>query len=83
MKAKYYPNGDLIDIVFPSIISPTWKAIMHGVDLLKMGLIWRVSNGKKIHIWRHNWLPRQSGLWVIGRRRPCHMLVCVKLTEIL
>jgi hypothetical protein len=44
MKEKYYPNGDLIDTVFPSIISPTWKAIIHGLDLLKMGLIWRVGN---------------------------------------
>lgn len=71
MKAKYCPNGELIDTVFPSVVSPTWRAIMHGLDLLKMGLIWRVANGEKIHIWRHNWLPRHSGLRVTGRKRPC------------
>jgi len=50
LKANYYPNGDLIDTAFPSVISPTWRAITHGLDLLKKGLTWRVGNGDKIHI---------------------------------
>jgi len=35
MKAKYFPNGDLLYTAFPSQTSPTWKAIMHGLELLK------------------------------------------------
>jgi hypothetical protein len=37
---KYYPNGELIDTVFPGEVSSTWRSIEHGLDLLKKGLIW-------------------------------------------
>jgi hypothetical protein len=47
MKAKYFPNGDLLDTAFPTQVSPTWRAIMHGLELLKRGAIWRVCNGTK------------------------------------
>jgi hypothetical protein len=48
LKAKYYPRGELIDFVFPSEASPTWRSIEHGLDLLKKGIIWRVRSGSKI-----------------------------------
>jgi hypothetical protein len=31
---------------------------MHGLELLKKGIIWRIGNGRKIRIWRNNWVPR-------------------------
>jgi hypothetical protein len=31
---------------------------MHGLELLKRGAIWWIGNGKKIRIWRDNWVPR-------------------------
>ena len=73
MKAKYYPNGDLLDTAFPLQSSSTWKAIMHGLDLLKKGVIWRVADGTKIKIWRHHWLPRAWFLSTIGSKRPCRL----------
>jgi hypothetical protein len=35
LKSKYYPRGDLIDTVFPVDASPTWKAVQHGLKLVK------------------------------------------------
>jgi hypothetical protein len=35
LKSKYYPRGDLIDTVFPVDVSPTWKAVQHGLELVK------------------------------------------------
>jgi hypothetical protein len=67
MKAKYFPNGDLLDTAFPTQVSPTWKAIMHGLDLLKKGAIWRVGSGTQIKIWRHSWLPRGFTLKPVGK----------------
>jgi hypothetical protein len=58
LKAKYYPNGKLVDSVFSGDASPTWKAIEHGMDLLKEGIIWRVGSGSKIQIWSDRWLNR-------------------------
>ena len=50
LKARYYPNGSLVDTVFSGNASPTWHAIQHGLELLKRGLIWRVDNGEQVRI---------------------------------
>lgn len=73
LKAKYFPNGDLLDTVFPTQVSPTWKALMHGLELLKQGAIWRVADGSKIKIWRHQWLPREWSLRPSRSKRPCRL----------
>jgi hypothetical protein len=39
LKTKYYPNGNLLDTSFPVDQSPTWRAIVHGLELLKKGTI--------------------------------------------
>jgi hypothetical protein len=64
LKAKYYPRGELVGTAFPSDVSPTWRAIEHGLALLKKGLIWRIGTGSKICIWRGNWIPRPPSLKV-------------------
>jgi hypothetical protein len=48
LKAKYYPNGSLLDTVFTGNASATWHALEHGLALLKKGVIWRVGNGANI-----------------------------------
>lgn len=64
LNSKYYPNGDLLDTVFASDASPTWRGIEFGLELLKKGLIWRVGNGRNIQIQRDQWIPRNEGLKV-------------------
>ena len=68
MKAKYYPHGHLLDTVFPQVTSTTWQGIMHGLELLKKGVIWRIRDGANINIWRDNWLPRDSGLQISTKK---------------
>jgi hypothetical protein len=58
LKAKYYPVGELTNTSFIKNASPGWQGVMHGLELLKKGIVWRVGNGKKIRIWRDNWIPR-------------------------
>jgi hypothetical protein len=49
LKAKYFPIGDILDTAFPSQVSPTWKAIAHGLELLKKGTVWRIARtGQKL-----------------------------------
>jgi hypothetical protein len=60
LKAKYYPNGSIIDTVFSGNSSSTWNAIAYGLELLKKGVIWRVGNGANIHVWRDPWIPRDA-----------------------
>jgi hypothetical protein len=40
LKAKYYPSGELTDTAFVKNPSPGWQGIMHGLELLKKGIIW-------------------------------------------
>lgn len=68
MKAKYYPHGHLIDTVFPQATSLTWQGIMHGLELLKKGIIWRVVDGTSINIWRDNCIPREAGLKISAKK---------------
>ena len=57
LKAKYFPSGNLEDTVFPSSTSPTWQSIVHGLELIKCGVTWRVGNGQSTRIWRDRWIP--------------------------
>lgn len=68
MKAWYFPNGHLIDTVFPTDSSEVWRGICHGLELLKKGIIWRIGKGDQLHIWRDNWIPRDHQLRVTGKR---------------
>jgi hypothetical protein len=69
LKAKYYPNGDLLDTAFPKDSSTPWKGIVYGLELLKKGMIWRIGNGEAVKIWRHQWLPRDSKVRTISKRK--------------
>jgi hypothetical protein len=72
LKVKYYPQGELVDTVFPREASPTWRSIEYGLELLKKGIIWRVRPGSKINIWRDPWTPRPPSFKVClkkGRSR--------------
>lgn len=62
LKSKYYPNGELLDTVFATDASQSWRGVEFGLELLKRGLIWRVGNGKSIQIQRDQWIPRHEGL---------------------
>lgn len=64
LKAKYYPQGHLLDTAFPRSVSLTWEGIMYGLHLLKHGVIRRVYDGKNINIQ----LPRNSGLKLSEKR---------------
>ena len=57
LKAKHFPFGELTGNVFKKNPSPCWQGIAHGLKLLKKGAIWRIGNGKKVWIWRDNWVP--------------------------
>lgn len=73
LKAKYFPDGNLLDIVTASTASPTWRAIEYNLELLKHGNVWRVGNGSLLRIWRDNWIPRPHNLKPIGSLRTCRL----------
>lgn len=73
LKAKYYPNGSLIDTCFGGNASPGWRATKYGVELLKKGIIWREGNGRSIRCWRDPWIPRDHTRRPITKRGNCRL----------
>jgi hypothetical protein len=55
-KEKYSPSR-LIDTTFIQKSSRCWQGIVHGIELLKHGMLWRISTREKVKIWRDNWIP--------------------------
>ena len=58
LRAKYYPHGNLLDTGFPASSSAVWKGIVHALELVKKGIIWRVGDGMLIRTWRDAWILR-------------------------
>jgi hypothetical protein len=60
LQARYFKNGDFLNAKCPKRASYTWRSILHGRELLKEGLIWRIGDGQKVRVWSDNWIPRES-----------------------
>ena len=56
LKGKYYPSCDFLSAAKKKRSLATWRAILHGRDVLKRVLIRRVGPGD-INIWQDNWIP--------------------------
>jgi hypothetical protein len=69
LKARYYPHGNILDTVFYADPSPVWKGVEFGLELLKVGIINRIGDGRKTQIMRDQWLPRDSGLKITALKK--------------
>lgn len=58
LKAKYYPNCDVLHETSKDGMSCTWQSILRGISFLNEGIIWMTGNGERIRIWQDPWLPR-------------------------
>ena len=76
LKAKYFPNGSILQCVARDGISYTWRSILKGVELLKEGIIWRIGNGESVNIWEDPWIPHGK------TRRPATYRGATVLTKV-
>jgi hypothetical protein len=56
---------------------------LHGQDLLKQGLIWRIGDGTKVDIWSSNWIPREGAQHPLGRKSDAPQQPCRKVADLL
>ena len=68
LKAKYYPNGSLLEATPKSGSSFTWQSILKGLETFKKGYIWRVGTGENIRIWSDPSIPSSPGMKIITPR---------------
>jgi hypothetical protein len=57
LRAKYYPDGDMLKAVLKKGSPFTWQSIMSGLKTFKRGCIWRVGDGSTINIWADQRVP--------------------------
>lgn len=50
LKARYFPNTHVLEAVPRSGISYTWRSLLHGLELVKEGYIWRIGDGTQVKI---------------------------------
>jgi hypothetical protein len=62
LKAKYFPVGNILDTAFVKNSSQSRQGVMHGLELLKKGVIWRIGSGTSVKIFRDNCIPRNGSL---------------------
>ncbi|PVH34268.1 hypothetical protein PAHAL_8G182700 [Panicum hallii] len=68
LRARYYPDGKLLNARMKGGSSYTWQSILAGLDCFKLGYIWRVGDGTQIKIWEDNWIPGSHNMKVQTRR---------------
>jgi hypothetical protein len=71
LKAKYYPNGDILMAGPKSGSSFTWQSIVAGIQTFKRGCIWRIGSGENIKIWSDPWVPASPNRKIISPRGDC------------
>jgi len=62
LRARYYPDGKLLNAKLKSGSSYTWQSILTGLECFKHGYIWRVGDGSQINIWEDCWIPSSHNL---------------------
>lgn len=51
----------------PATASYTFRSILHGRDLLREGVIWRIGDGSKVNIHHENWISRSGSMRPLGQ----------------
>ena len=67
-RARYYPDGKLLNAKQKSGSSYTWQSILAGLECFRKGYIWRVGDGSQIKIWEDSWIPTSHNLKVLTPR---------------
>uniref|UniRef100_A0A0A8Y6T9 Uncharacterized protein n=1 Tax=Arundo donax TaxID=35708 RepID=A0A0A8Y6T9_ARUDO len=73
IKGKYYPHGDFLSATKKKKSSHTWRALLHGRESLKKGLIKRIRPGDSVNIWEDNWPPGSVTLKPLYKRLEIHL----------
>jgi hypothetical protein len=48
LRAKYFPNGDLLTAKPVDGMSYVWRSILKGLEVFKEGIIWRIGDGTRL-----------------------------------
>lgn len=55
LRARYFPEGNILNANLPKKSSYAWKSILYGRDLVKKGMRFVIGNGELIDMWSDPW----------------------------
>ena len=75
--AKYFPNGNILEVSVHPRSSFAWRTILQARDVINKGVICKVGDEGSTKIWEHNWLQDPSNSKVVSPRNNimCYMLI--------
>uniref|UniRef100_A0A803Q947 Reverse transcriptase domain-containing protein n=1 Tax=Cannabis sativa TaxID=3483 RepID=A0A803Q947_CANSA len=62
LKARYFPNPSILEVVPGHNPSFAWRSILWGRDLMASGLIWKIGDGENILTIDDHWIPNNKYL---------------------
>jgi hypothetical protein len=68
LKARYFKNCDFLQAPCPGRASATWRGIIHGRELLREGLVWRIGDGTQVSVMKDKWIPRSGAQQPLGHK---------------
>ncbi|KAE8804646.1 Alanyl-tRNA synthetase [Hordeum vulgare] len=68
LKGRYYPDTEFVQATVPHSASATWRAIVAGREVLKLGLLRRIGDGTSVNVWTDKWIPTTATM--IPTERP-------------
>jgi hypothetical protein len=68
LKARYFKNCDFRQAPCPGRASATWRGIIHGRELLREGLVWRIGDGTQVSVMKDKWIPRSGAQQPLGQK---------------
>jgi hypothetical protein len=80
LRAKYYPQGDILKAGPKSGSSFTWQSIVAGIATFKRGYIWRIGTGENVNIYTDPWIPSSPNRKILT---PRGQAVLTKVSELL
>jgi hypothetical protein len=56
-KSRYFPRGQFLEASVGYQPSYAWRSILSARDIVQKGAAWIIGNGRKVRIWKDNWVP--------------------------
>ena len=81
LRAKYYPDGNLLAAQPISGMSYVWRSILKGMKVFKEGIIWRIGDGTDVKIWEDTWLPNGVTRRPVTPQRNCTLQMVSELID--
>ncbi|OMO73078.1 reverse transcriptase [Corchorus capsularis] len=57
LKSVYFPHSSLLEANKGKRGSWAWKSLYEGIEVLRKGTRWNISNGEEVLIWHDKWIP--------------------------